>query len=103
MALLTKIDEKMNVFGRNCMTLWNCRRIMTGKWLKIGEDEYDAPYPRVFSAVKEILEDRQGAFTIFSKVIGVARRLGHQAKKARLKRLTFCTLQLKRMWEEENM
>ena len=54
------MDEKMNVLGRNSTILWNCRRIMTEKWLKLGEDEYNAPYPRVFSAVKGILEEDPG-------------------------------------------
>ena len=51
-ALFTNMDEKLNPFGRNSMTLWKCRRVMTDKWLNMGEDEYDAPYPRMFSAVK---------------------------------------------------
>ena len=54
MTLFAKMDEKMNPFGRNSMTLWKCRRVMTGKWLTMGEDEYEAPYPKMFSAVKGI-------------------------------------------------
>ena len=40
------MDEKTTVSGRSSSTLWNCRRIMTDKWLKLGEDTYNAPYPK---------------------------------------------------------